>query len=162
FNPGFNDAIGTWYPPDVVSTDDAAWVVWSDTRGGDQSKTYQDVYLRRMLPAGSDIPPSGSEEARPRALALVARAGPRRAAAAGQLGRVHQPGLQGGGRVERRVELGGGDVEGVRTEHRFSGVELDAAEPAWVADAQRAVLRRSEVEREPVPPLQLTVAGVDQ
>ena len=54
----YNNAIGTWYPPDVTSLDDAAVIVWSDSRNApDQDANTQDVYLRRMLPAGSDIPP---------------------------------------------------------------------------------------------------------
>jgi hypothetical protein len=58
FNPGFNDAIGTWYPPAVASLDDAAYVAWSDTQDAvKQNANAQDVFLRRMLPAGSDIPP---------------------------------------------------------------------------------------------------------
>jgi hypothetical protein len=57
----FARAIGNWYPPDVASTDDAALVVWSDTRNfPDQIASTQDVFLRRMLPAGGedgDLPP---------------------------------------------------------------------------------------------------------
>lgn len=54
----FNHAIGTWYPPALTSLDDAAVVVWSDTKNQQkQDQSTQDVYLRRMLPAGSDVPP---------------------------------------------------------------------------------------------------------
>ena len=54
----FNRAIGTWYPPDVTSVDDAAWVVWSDSKNSqDQDENTQDIYLRRMVPAGAEIPP---------------------------------------------------------------------------------------------------------
>ena len=54
----YNRAIGTWYPPDVASMDDAAWVVWSDSKNSqDQDENTQDVFLRRMTPIGSDIPP---------------------------------------------------------------------------------------------------------
>jgi len=54
----YNQAIGTWYPPDVTSLDDAAYIAWSDSRNApNQDANTQDVYLRRMLPAGSDIPP---------------------------------------------------------------------------------------------------------
>lgn len=54
----FGDAIGTWYPPDVASLDSAAVVVWSDsTAAPDQDQNTQDVYLRRMVPAGGDLPP---------------------------------------------------------------------------------------------------------
>lgn len=54
----FGDAIGTWYPPDVASLDGAAVVVWSDsTAAPDQDQNTQDVYLRRMVPAGGDLPP---------------------------------------------------------------------------------------------------------
>jgi hypothetical protein len=54
----YNAAIGTWYPPDVFSIDTAAVVVWSDTTNTrDQNRDAQEVFLRRMLPAGGDIPP---------------------------------------------------------------------------------------------------------
>ena len=55
----YTEAIGDWYPPDVASTDEAALVVWSDTKNADQIGNTQDVLLRRMLPAGSgaDLPP---------------------------------------------------------------------------------------------------------
>lgn len=54
----YNNAIGTWYPPDVTSLDDAAVIVWSDTQNTrDQNVNAQDTYLRRMLPPGGDIPP---------------------------------------------------------------------------------------------------------
>jgi hypothetical protein len=54
----FNNAIGNWYPPDVTSLDDEAVVAWSDSKNAqDQNANTQDVYLRRMLPAGGDIPP---------------------------------------------------------------------------------------------------------
>jgi len=54
----FNNAIGTWYPPDVTSLNTAAYVVWSDTSSyRDQDQNVQEVFLRRMLPAGAEIPP---------------------------------------------------------------------------------------------------------
>ena len=54
----FNKAIGDWYPPDVTSLDDAAVVAWSDSRNApDQNANTQDVYLRRMIPAGGELPP---------------------------------------------------------------------------------------------------------
>ena len=54
----FNRAIGTWYPPDVTSLDDSAWVVWSDSKNSqEQDENTQDIYLRRMVPVGSDVPP---------------------------------------------------------------------------------------------------------
>ncbi|MGH9224785.1 MAG: sialidase family protein [Acidimicrobiales bacterium] len=54
----YNRAIGTWYPPDVFSLDDSAWVAWSDSKNAQaQDENTQDVFLRRMVPIGSDIPP---------------------------------------------------------------------------------------------------------
>lgn len=56
----YNNAVGTWYPPDVVSLDDAAVIAWSDTKNTrDQNLNAQDIFLRRMLPpgAGTDLPP---------------------------------------------------------------------------------------------------------
>jgi hypothetical protein len=56
----YNNAIGNWYPPDVASLDGAALVTWSDSRNApDQDANTQDVFLRRMLPAGvdGDLPP---------------------------------------------------------------------------------------------------------
>ncbi len=54
----FHNAIGTWYPPDVFSLDTAAVITWSDTRNArEQNRDAQEVLLRRMIPAGADIPP---------------------------------------------------------------------------------------------------------
>lgn len=54
----FNRAIGDWYGPDVVSLDDAAYVVWSDSKNAPkQDENTQDVFLRRMIPAGAELPP---------------------------------------------------------------------------------------------------------
>ncbi len=54
----YNNAIGDWYPPDVTSLDGAAVVAWSDSRfAPDQDANTQDVFVRRMLPPGGDIPP---------------------------------------------------------------------------------------------------------
>lgn len=50
-------AIGNWYPPDVASADDAAIIVWSDTKNTDQISNTQDVFLRRMVLTGPDAPP---------------------------------------------------------------------------------------------------------
>ena len=40
--------LGNHYPPTVSSLDDAAYVVWSDTRAADDLTNSQDVLLRRM------------------------------------------------------------------------------------------------------------------
>ncbi len=49
--------LGNHYPPGVSSTDQAAYVVWSDTREATDLTNTQDVVLRKMeLPAGA-IPP---------------------------------------------------------------------------------------------------------
>jgi hypothetical protein len=49
--------LGGHYPPGVASTDQAAYVVWSDTRDADDITNAQDVVLRKMeLQAGS-LPP---------------------------------------------------------------------------------------------------------
>jgi len=54
----FNRAIGIWYPPDVASVDSGAWVAWSDSKNSqEQDENTQDVYLRRMVPVGADVPP---------------------------------------------------------------------------------------------------------
>jgi hypothetical protein len=53
----YTEAIGNWYPPDVASTDDAAFVAWSDTKNADQVSNTQDVLLRRMQPTGAGPPP---------------------------------------------------------------------------------------------------------
>jgi len=54
----YNNAVGTWYPPDVYSLDTAAVIAWSDTKNTrDQNLNAQDVFVRRMIPAASDIPP---------------------------------------------------------------------------------------------------------
>jgi hypothetical protein len=49
--------IGNWYSPDVVSVENAAIVVWSDTKNADQIANTQDVLMRRMLPAGGEEDP---------------------------------------------------------------------------------------------------------
>lgn len=49
--------IGNHYPPGVSSTNEAAYVVWSDTRAADDITNTQDVVLRKMeLPAGAAPP----------------------------------------------------------------------------------------------------------
>jgi hypothetical protein len=56
----YNNAVGTWYPPDVFSLDGAAVIGWSDTKNTrDQNLNAQDVFVRRMLPpgAGTELPP---------------------------------------------------------------------------------------------------------
>lgn len=54
----FNNAVGDWYPPDVTSLDDEAVVAWSDSKNEpDQNANTQDVFLRRMIPAGGELPP---------------------------------------------------------------------------------------------------------
>ena len=50
--------LGNHYPPAVSSTDDAAWVAWSDTRLADDLGNSQDVVLRRMqMTAAGSLPP---------------------------------------------------------------------------------------------------------
>jgi hypothetical protein len=50
--------LGNHYPPTVSSTDEAAYVVWSDTLAADDLTNTQDVMLRRMevLGSGGDPP----------------------------------------------------------------------------------------------------------
>ncbi len=49
--------LGGHYPPGVSSTDQAAYVVWSDTREANDVTNTQDIVLRKMeLPAGSAPP----------------------------------------------------------------------------------------------------------
>ena len=49
--------VGNHYPPGVSSLDDAAYVVWSDTRAADDITNAQDVLLRRMEVLGAEPPP---------------------------------------------------------------------------------------------------------
>ncbi|MDQ4070914.1 MAG: glycoside hydrolase [Actinomycetota bacterium] len=50
--------LGNWYPPGISSVDDAAYVVWSDTRLADELTNSQDVLLRRMELVGDGaLPP---------------------------------------------------------------------------------------------------------
>jgi hypothetical protein len=49
--------VGNHYPPGVSSLDDAAYVVWSDTRAADEITNAQDVLLRRMEVLGAEPPP---------------------------------------------------------------------------------------------------------
>jgi hypothetical protein len=49
--------LGNHYPPGVSSVDDAAYVVWSDTREADDIGNAQDTVLRRMEVLSSETPP---------------------------------------------------------------------------------------------------------
>jgi len=49
--------LGNHYPPSVSSTDEAAYVVWSDTREATDITNTQDVVLRRMEVLGAAGPP---------------------------------------------------------------------------------------------------------
>jgi hypothetical protein len=49
--------LGNHYPPGVSSTDEAAYVVWSDTREANDITNTQDVVLRRMEVLGAAGPP---------------------------------------------------------------------------------------------------------
>ena len=49
--------LGNHYPPGVSSTDEAAYVVWSDTREANDITNTQDVVLRKMEVLGAGPPP---------------------------------------------------------------------------------------------------------
>jgi hypothetical protein len=49
--------LGNHYPPGVSSTDQAAYVVWSDTREATDITNTQDVVLRKMEVLGAGSPP---------------------------------------------------------------------------------------------------------
>jgi len=49
--------LGNHYPPGVSSIDEAAYVVWSDTRDATDITNSQDVLLRRMAVLGAGSPP---------------------------------------------------------------------------------------------------------
>ena len=53
---GAQKELGNHYPPGVSSTDDAAYVVWSDTRAADDLTNSQDVLLRKMDLQGAAPP----------------------------------------------------------------------------------------------------------
>jgi hypothetical protein len=49
--------LGNHYPPGVSSIDEAAYIVWSDTREANDITNSQDVVLRRMEVLGAGAPP---------------------------------------------------------------------------------------------------------
>lgn len=52
---GYGNEIGTWYPPGVSSTDEAAVVAWNDSRNADDITNTVDTYVRRMIPLGAGL-----------------------------------------------------------------------------------------------------------